>query len=424
MNPLAQMPRIEIVRSFARKINMGNYESADFFASAKLDCSFENAGETSERLFGFVQGEVLKSIVAYRKEMMELAELSEHEALESLDRSSRGFRADTVKRDPVPEESPFKVTAEPKPGRIDIVHPDGRVETVQVNQDTRAANEDHAKPGSTPEATPTQRADTQAPAERGGTTNANEDPATPKSTAASKEEPAPRGRRRAAEPTTQPNPVVRGVTGKPDATVPSTPDQQGPPAANTFKATDDDMPDNLRSNMEHPKSTENKQVSMTERIKAMLLSYCSATGQTRDKIHASLGLFIRAFLDVTGDGRAKSKTWPKCDHSASNPELYQDVVPILESFLKRPGMAPKVLVDPHKWGLASGAGWDGLRKATDGWALEFRERVMLGAIANYPENPLLLITKSDDTIGTEAEVLAEFGNSITGAEQEGLPWSE
>ena len=46
---------IEIARSFSRKVNTGNYETKDYFCSAKEECEEKDMSATSEKLFMFCQ---------------------------------------------------------------------------------------------------------------------------------------------------------------------------------------------------------------------------------------------------------------------------------------------------------------------------------------------------------------------------------
>ena len=69
-SPLKTMEKqklIEVARSFSRKLNMGNYTTADFFCSAKEEVSAEEIGETSKRLFDFCKAEVEKSVREYEQ---------------------------------------------------------------------------------------------------------------------------------------------------------------------------------------------------------------------------------------------------------------------------------------------------------------------------------------------------------------------
>ena len=42
--------RVEIARSFSYKLNVGNYESRDFFCSQKSECAIEESEEVSSAL--------------------------------------------------------------------------------------------------------------------------------------------------------------------------------------------------------------------------------------------------------------------------------------------------------------------------------------------------------------------------------------
>ena len=59
---------VEIARSFSFKLNVGNYQSADFFASQKAQCRPEDAEKTSEALYTFCKSEVAKAVSAFKRE--------------------------------------------------------------------------------------------------------------------------------------------------------------------------------------------------------------------------------------------------------------------------------------------------------------------------------------------------------------------
>jgi len=59
----------EIARSFSFKLNVGNYESRDFFCSQKEECPIEDAEATSIRLFDFCKRQVMKSVREYKQRM-------------------------------------------------------------------------------------------------------------------------------------------------------------------------------------------------------------------------------------------------------------------------------------------------------------------------------------------------------------------
>lgn len=58
---------VEIARSFGYKLNVGNYESRDFFCSQKIECYEDESKETSQRLYEFCKIEVLNSVSAYKR---------------------------------------------------------------------------------------------------------------------------------------------------------------------------------------------------------------------------------------------------------------------------------------------------------------------------------------------------------------------
>lgn len=59
---------VEVARSFAFKLNAGNYQSADFFCSQKAECLPEEAEATSARLYAFCRSEVAKAVKQYKDE--------------------------------------------------------------------------------------------------------------------------------------------------------------------------------------------------------------------------------------------------------------------------------------------------------------------------------------------------------------------
>ena len=59
-------PMISITRSFSMKMNLGNYESADFFASQRAECPAALAAEVSRDLDQFCMDEVAESIRVFK----------------------------------------------------------------------------------------------------------------------------------------------------------------------------------------------------------------------------------------------------------------------------------------------------------------------------------------------------------------------
>ena len=59
---------IEVCRSFSfRKLNLGNYESADFFASRKMQCEQEAAPFVSQQIFEECVEDIREAVVQFKK---------------------------------------------------------------------------------------------------------------------------------------------------------------------------------------------------------------------------------------------------------------------------------------------------------------------------------------------------------------------
>jgi hypothetical protein len=60
-------PLTEVARSFTYKLNVGNYESRDFFCSQKAECTWEDVEAVSKALHEFCKKQVLQAVADYRK---------------------------------------------------------------------------------------------------------------------------------------------------------------------------------------------------------------------------------------------------------------------------------------------------------------------------------------------------------------------
>lgn len=63
------LARVEITRSFSYKLNVGNYESRDFFCAQKAECSIDDADEVAERVHAFCKTQVMRSVREYQQEV-------------------------------------------------------------------------------------------------------------------------------------------------------------------------------------------------------------------------------------------------------------------------------------------------------------------------------------------------------------------
>lgn len=95
--PVPQEPVVEIVRSFSFKKNLGNYQSADFFASAKVQCKVSELEDKSESLYDFCKREVTKSVNALVKEKERSEKIKQGEAVEPIaPRTKDDFIAEAI----------------------------------------------------------------------------------------------------------------------------------------------------------------------------------------------------------------------------------------------------------------------------------------------------------------------------------------
>jgi hypothetical protein len=68
----------DISRSFSYKLNVGNYESRDFFCAQKVECRIEDAEDISDRLYQFCRSQVMRAVNDY----MAVVEISNRPRLE------------------------------------------------------------------------------------------------------------------------------------------------------------------------------------------------------------------------------------------------------------------------------------------------------------------------------------------------------
>ncbi|MDD5551282.1 MAG: hypothetical protein PHS34_08485 [Candidatus Omnitrophica bacterium] len=61
---------IEIARSYSQKLNLGNYQVADFFCSAKCECEDNEAETKAKELYDFCKREVEKSIEDFKEQQI------------------------------------------------------------------------------------------------------------------------------------------------------------------------------------------------------------------------------------------------------------------------------------------------------------------------------------------------------------------
>ena len=64
--PIQETRLIGITRSFSYKLNLGDYQSADFFCSQRAECDPSMATELSRDLDQFCQDEVAEAIKSFK----------------------------------------------------------------------------------------------------------------------------------------------------------------------------------------------------------------------------------------------------------------------------------------------------------------------------------------------------------------------
>ncbi len=78
IDPNAPEPKTQtltkIARSFSYKLNVGNYESRDFFCSQSGECSPDDADSVSADLHQFCVDQVLEAVRQYRAALNEQRE--------------------------------------------------------------------------------------------------------------------------------------------------------------------------------------------------------------------------------------------------------------------------------------------------------------------------------------------------------------
>lgn len=65
---------VEVVRSVAFKLNLGNYQSMDFFCSQKAQCPADEVDATSADLYDWCYDQVMKSVADVKRKQAIKAE--------------------------------------------------------------------------------------------------------------------------------------------------------------------------------------------------------------------------------------------------------------------------------------------------------------------------------------------------------------
>lgn len=114
LNIMDKKDLVEIARSFSYKLNLGNYQTADFFCSQKAEVPPKDAEETSQKLYQFCKDEVVKSIQQYLKERQQRTQepakpesaYTEEDLAAARERMWPGYAKQTYKYVPTQRQSP------------------------------------------------------------------------------------------------------------------------------------------------------------------------------------------------------------------------------------------------------------------------------------------------------------------------------
>lgn len=97
----AKLKLMEIARSFSYKLNVGNFESRDFFCSQKAECHEKDMDKISEALHDFCKAQVLRDVNKFLREkdapnekLIPVTAKKMEEIKSSLQGKSRAERAD------------------------------------------------------------------------------------------------------------------------------------------------------------------------------------------------------------------------------------------------------------------------------------------------------------------------------------------
>lgn len=370
--PIPLDPTINITRSFAFKLGLPAYSSADFFMSAGTQCLESQAHETANRLYDLCYDQISAEVAAYRHGQAAIADEVLHPEPE---------------RTPAPEVSPFRVTAAPT---TDFA-PSNEVEKKEPVPEIQVRRDEDK--GLTEKSTTVSA----APARRGRPPKAQQNSGID----AHRGGPDPVSERNDASPANLPSGNAVPPAEAADAV--KSPDQ--------FQADDSDLPKeiggtsgvppgpDLKAKHEEIRASEAAKaagpqlvppakpvLSQVERLAAIETALAKDGKRTPESIHSALGIFMKAFLNTPD--RLKKPPMPE----------YEPIVPIMERIVEtNPGV---LMADPAKAGLEAGVGWNKLLRHTDKWREELRTTAMDLAVYKYPEDCFDLL----DFLHTQAKL--------------------
>jgi len=357
MNPLE--PRIEVTRSFAMKVNLGNYQSADFFASAKHECALTEAEEISELVYGFVKGQVLKSAAEFRSEYPKV--FSDEGAMrETIDASTYAFREKARELNQRAQQNPFQVSAEPAPEVVHAVQSSGAVPVTAES------------PSGSPAAAPPVVAEETGTSSQGAgglASSPGGPPSPPPVGGEAQAPPTDAAPKRRGRPPTKSSPEASGANGDTGTSNGGAVPPEGGQHVQSGEAVPAIIGDVLQ-----------EQVTQAERMYRVV--DVLAKGEPRksppwDAARAKLQQFMLTFLP--GQPRPAIQT----DLSTPPNDRYERALPLLESLASQYG--PHILAEPQKTATMALDGYGKLVRHIDKWPDAVKGAAIQTAIACYPD---------------------------------------
>lgn len=360
-------PTLTISRSFAFKLGLAGFSSADFFMSASTQCLGSQATDTADRLFKLCHNTVETDVATYRGEMEAQAQATLHPE-EQTQRPAQPPPPPPLLNPFIVSERPADATPTPQSSANKPTDADAPA----IATPAPSVPVEKQEPNSKLESTAPKESTTSAPAKRG------------------------------RPPKTQPNAAE---------TQPAAPPQPDPQVDGPgFKANDDDIPTALGGTSEVPPApdrtasttaaaqagiaaqskpngpqlvpTPPQTANQMERFNGIVAAMIKEGTRTKANVDKAIKEFCRAFLN-----REDLRVPPHAD--------YDGILPLLERIAElNPG---GLMEDPRKLGLGSGVGWNKFIRHTEKWPAEIKEAATWVALKIYPDNCMDLLDFVNET---------------------------
>lgn len=332
-------PLVPVKRSASFKLNIGNYQSIDFWAYHEDQCPRSQRAQLSKALHAQCLREVLEAAQEYRDGLEPAVEYPTYERGNASDSAfQERARQNTV------EQNPFQVGEKPKDGIV---------------SGTMEPPTSHFSPSNEEP-----KQEVEPPLSSTGEPQVVEPP----KPAEAKRRGRPPGQQKAAE-----------------SYAPPIENKQPTPIDGKFKANDDDLPtvlggthtpeplDPPRALAALKQTVEEKPKTQMERLDAVVARLSTehkrAPGDTKDQVRQ----FVKSFL--------QRNDVPKPDVDST----YNEVLPILESLAAHYG--GKLVSQPEGLGTECREGWKDLKDGVASLSSERKDLAIKAATRHYPDHP-------------------------------------